>query len=129
MKQTPLPMVSGRYFFPNAPLLCLKWMPAWAVTSMNSIGPEGLAFMAFAFVVVPSVDCVAAESAGSAWGGGFAVDEIALASSADLRPQPMATTETSSKRAKLRCTVNSNNPPAQGCRFMWPHGPELFAVN
>ncbi len=36
-------MVSGRYFFPNAPVLCLKWMPAWAVTSVNSIGPEGRA--------------------------------------------------------------------------------------
>src|SRR6185369_7494323 len=34
-------MVSGRYFFPNAPLLCLKRMPAWAVTSVNWIGPEG----------------------------------------------------------------------------------------
>src|SRR5882724_7354608 len=33
-------MVSGRYFFPNAPVLCLKWMPAWAVTSVNSIGPD-----------------------------------------------------------------------------------------
>src|SRR5579871_218391 len=41
MKQTPLPIVSGRYFFPNAPLLCLKWIPACAVTSMNWIGPEG----------------------------------------------------------------------------------------
>src|SRR6266478_9401108 len=36
-------MVSGRYFFPNAPVLCLKWMPAWAVTSVNSIGPDGWA--------------------------------------------------------------------------------------
>ena len=36
-------MVSGRYFFPKAPVLCLKWMPAWAVTSVNSIGPEGRA--------------------------------------------------------------------------------------
>jgi hypothetical protein len=26
---------------PKAPLLCLKRMPAWAVTSVNSIGPEG----------------------------------------------------------------------------------------
>jgi hypothetical protein len=34
-------MVSGRYLFPKAPLLCLKWMPACAVTSVNSIGPEG----------------------------------------------------------------------------------------
>src|SRR5271169_4533549 len=36
-------MVSGKYFLPNAPLLCLKWIPAWAVTSVNSIGPEGRA--------------------------------------------------------------------------------------
>src|ERR1700675_3450786 len=34
-------MVSGRYFFPNAPVWCLKWIPAWAVTSVTSIGPEG----------------------------------------------------------------------------------------
>src|SRR5580704_11037067 len=39
--QTPLPIVSGRYFFPNAPVLCLKWMPACAVTSVNWIGPKG----------------------------------------------------------------------------------------
>src|SRR5579864_689664 len=35
-------MVSGRYFFPKAPLLYLKWMLACAVTSVNWIGPEGL---------------------------------------------------------------------------------------
>ena len=29
-------MVSGRYFRPNAPLLCVKWMPACAVTSLNA---------------------------------------------------------------------------------------------
>src|ERR1039457_2176380 len=34
-------MVSGRYFFPNAPLLCLKRIPACAVTSVKLIGPEG----------------------------------------------------------------------------------------
>ena len=39
-------MVSGKYFFPNAPLLCLKRMPAWAVTSVNSMGPEGRAGVA-----------------------------------------------------------------------------------
>jgi hypothetical protein len=41
MKQAPLPIVSGRYFFPKAPELCLKWMPAWAVMSVRVIGPEG----------------------------------------------------------------------------------------
>src|SRR5829696_2195769 len=41
MKAAPAPSVSGRYFLPNAPLLCLKRSPAWAVTSVNSIGPEG----------------------------------------------------------------------------------------
>src|ERR1700677_2192921 len=41
MTQAPLPMVSGRYFSPNAPLLCLKWMPACAVTSVKVMGPEG----------------------------------------------------------------------------------------
>jgi hypothetical protein len=34
-------MVSGRSFLPNAPLLCLKWIPACAVTSVKVIGPVG----------------------------------------------------------------------------------------
>src|ERR1700728_2995634 len=34
-------MVSGRYFFPKAPLLCLNRIPACAVTYVNSLGPEG----------------------------------------------------------------------------------------
>ena len=41
MKQTPLPIVSGKYFFPKAPLLCLKRIPACAVTSVNSTAPAG----------------------------------------------------------------------------------------
>src|SRR5215210_1423537 len=41
MKAQPLPSVSGKYFFPKAPLLCLKCMPACADTSVNSIGPDG----------------------------------------------------------------------------------------
>src|SRR5580704_2727289 len=43
-------MVSGRYFFPKAPLLCLKRMPALAVTSVNSMGPEGRAGFGFGIV-------------------------------------------------------------------------------
>src|SRR5208282_3235318 len=35
MKAQPEPMVSGRYFFPKAPLLWTKWMPACAVMSRN----------------------------------------------------------------------------------------------
>jgi hypothetical protein len=31
----PDPIVSGRYFFPNAPFSCLKRIPAAAVTSVN----------------------------------------------------------------------------------------------
>src|SRR6266576_2644623 len=42
MKAQPAPIVSGKYFFPNAPLLCLKRMPACADTSVNSIAPVGL---------------------------------------------------------------------------------------
>src|SRR3954467_5469978 len=34
-KTTPEPIVSGRYFFPNAPLLCAKRIPACRVTSVN----------------------------------------------------------------------------------------------
>ena len=41
MKAQPEPIVSGKYFFPNAPLLCLNRMPASAVTSVNSIAPLG----------------------------------------------------------------------------------------
>src|SRR6185437_15447007 len=41
MRQTPLPMVSGRYFFPKAPLLRTKRIPAAVVTSVNRIGPVG----------------------------------------------------------------------------------------
>src|ERR1700716_1270186 len=35
MKAQPGPMVSGSHFFPKAPLLWVKWMPAWAVMSRN----------------------------------------------------------------------------------------------
>ena len=41
MKAQPAPIVSGKYFFPKAPLLCLKRMPAAAVTSVNSMAPVG----------------------------------------------------------------------------------------
>src|SRR5215470_20137091 len=41
MKAQPEPIVSGKYFLPNAPLLCLKRIPACPVTSVNSIAPEG----------------------------------------------------------------------------------------
>jgi len=40
-KAHPDPIVSGRYFFPNAPLSCLKRIPAAAVTSANVIGAGG----------------------------------------------------------------------------------------
>src|SRR5882762_2271077 len=40
-KAHPVPSVSGKYFFPKAPLLCLKCIPACADTSVNSIGPDG----------------------------------------------------------------------------------------
>src|ERR1700674_4703084 len=33
MKAQPGPMVSGSHFFPKAPVLWVKWMTAWAVTS------------------------------------------------------------------------------------------------
>src|SRR5437899_6155830 len=36
-------MVSGRYFLPKEPLLCLKRIPACEVTSVNWIGREGRA--------------------------------------------------------------------------------------
>src|SRR5579864_3037625 len=37
MKAQPEPMVSGRYFFPKAPLLWTKLIPAWTVISRNSM--------------------------------------------------------------------------------------------
>src|SRR5437879_7527687 len=35
MKAQPGPMVSGSHFLPKAPLLWVKWMPAWEVMSRN----------------------------------------------------------------------------------------------
>src|SRR5215467_16232089 len=37
MKAQPGPMVSGSHFFPKAPLLWVKWMPAWEVMSRKVI--------------------------------------------------------------------------------------------
>src|ERR1043165_3648248 len=71
-------IVSGRYFLPKAPLLCLKWMPASAVTSVNSLGTEGRGG-----VGLGDGDAVTAISAG-AWACG-----VTLA--ADLQPQIEAT--------------------------------------
>src|SRR5208282_24151 len=88
MMQTPLPIVSGRYFFPNAPVLCLKRMPACAVTSTKSIGPEGLAVSSSrgeAFVAGLLGD----EDEGAV-DGALSVDEPWLVSSDDLCLQPIA---------------------------------------
>src|SRR6476620_7039042 len=64
MKAQPEPIVSGKYFFPNAPLLCLKRIPACAVTSVNSIAPEGRGGVVLAEgdgeAVVATSDCCAA---------------------------------------------------------------------
>jgi len=57
-------MVSGRYFFPKAPVLCLKWMPALAVTSVNSMGPERRA--------EPVPGTGAGGGAGAGWADGAA---------------------------------------------------------
>src|SRR5579871_3107848 len=57
MKQTPEPMVSGRYFLPKAPETWWKWMLAEEVMSVNWMGPEGRGGVALAG------DC-AAEVAG-----------------------------------------------------------------
>src|SRR4030095_10256206 len=68
MKAQPAPMVSGRYFLPKAPLLCLKRMPAWVVTSVNSIGPVGRGVVG---VGVGDGDSVAAVSPGwVSWASG-----------------------------------------------------------
>ena len=37
-KAAPLPIVSGRYFFPNAPLTCVNRMPAAVATSVKVMG-------------------------------------------------------------------------------------------
>src|ERR1700757_988148 len=37
MKAHPGPMVSGSHFLPKAPLLWVKWIPAWEVMSRNWI--------------------------------------------------------------------------------------------
>src|SRR5437667_8085469 len=42
-KAQPGPMVSGRYCFPKAPLLCLKRTPAATVTSVKTTGGAAVA--------------------------------------------------------------------------------------
>src|SRR5215471_632013 len=42
MKATPGPIVSGRYFLPNAPVLWTKRMPAACVMSRNRVPEAGL---------------------------------------------------------------------------------------
>src|SRR5277367_4034469 len=101
MKQTPLPMVSGRYFFPKAPLLCLKWMPAWAVTSTNSIGPEGLEGAGFVS------EAASAEGAGAEVGAGVgdgatAGGDAVRTSAIGFDLQPAARNESASKRRRHR---------------------------
>src|SRR5277367_3199532 len=88
MTHTPLPMVSGRYFLPNAPELCLKLMPACEVTSTNSIGPDGRAGAAFCVTgcvgsCVPGCmpGCIPDCVEGAVAGPGFA----SFADSADCR--------------------------------------------
>src|SRR2546421_12709053 len=66
MKAAPAPIVSGRYFLPKAPLLCLKRIPAWAVTSVNSIGPDGRGGVGLGDGDA-AADCSAEEFAAGAW--------------------------------------------------------------
>src|SRR5690349_25056490 len=74
----PEPIVSGRYFLPKAPLLCLKRIPASVVTSVNSIGPAGrggvglgdgdavAACSAEVFAGVTATGCLHADSSNTA---------------------------------------------------------------
>src|SRR5277367_5833661 len=101
-------MVSGRYFFPNAPLLCLNWMPARAVTSTNSIGPDGLGFAASAggrfsaggLTIGTSTGCGLDET--FSWG-------VAVSPPAGLRSQPRAAIENSARNILYRRNRDRGN--------------------
>jgi hypothetical protein len=67
-------MVSGRYFSPKAPLLCLKWIPACAETSVNVIGPDGRAGSEVDADVDTGVDSFEVSVEDSLAGGGADFD-------------------------------------------------------
>src|SRR5580658_240241 len=128
MKQTPLPMVSGRYFLPNAPLLCLKWMPACAVTSTNSIGPEGRVTSRFAFEMV-SVEGCAVEVGDGAGEGDWVDGGLVSASVVGLCSQPAAKNDKASKSSKLCGGLNPKDPLAKNGLLMPPRVRGRFAGN
>jgi len=97
--QTPLPIVSGRYFPPNAPVLCLKWMPACAVTSTNSIGPDGLLPPGIAGEAVFK-DGLLDDDGEGVVDRGLSVDERWLVSSEGLCLQPIANKTSGNNEAK-----------------------------
>src|SRR5271155_3238810 len=129
MKQTPLPIVSGKYFLPNAPELCLKWMPACVVTSTNSIGPDGLVAAEFAVGAVTTAEGRTAEGEGGADDGGGVAVELGSVSTAGLCWQPAARKVATSKRSKLRCDLDPNNPLGKNSVFMQPRARGRFAGN
>src|SRR6266496_911117 len=76
-------MVSGKYFWPKAPLLCWKWMPACSVTSVNWMGPEGRGGVGAVAVGSGSAGCGVAEGCDEAFrsGGGLAFFSLQATSS------------------------------------------------
>src|SRR6267378_4501949 len=91
-------MVSGRYFFPKAPLLCLKWMPAREVTSVNSMGPAGRAELSSGIGTGGAAAEVVAGAADSAAGFG----ETVSGTFEGLCLQPANKMRASAKQHKIR---------------------------
>ena len=81
MSKTPLPIVSGRYFFPKAPLLCLKRMPAVALTSVYSIGPDGRGGVGVGVGLAATTSLGVALSTGAVADGCLHADRTSMATS------------------------------------------------
>src|ERR1700692_4378326 len=128
MKQTPLPMVSGRYFLPNAPVLCLKWMPDWAVTSTNSIAPEGRGTSDFTCGVATGEGVTDEGDDADAENGAVSGDFFSTSAGGGCWP-PSRTNDSAIKRIIPASRFLKNNPLARNCPFMQPRAQRQFAGN
>jgi hypothetical protein len=103
-------------------------MPACAVTSRNSIGPEGRATSWFAFEMV-SVEGGAAGVEDGAGEGECVDGGLGSASAVGLCSQPAAKNDRASKSNKLCRDLNPKEPLAKNGLFMPPRARGRFAGN